>query len=109
AWHGLFDPSVGIDGRSDARISGAQKPARIFDCPHPRLLQMLRVSAAVAIPAVVRDIHKNLRTIFGEPPHFVGKNGLVTDKDAQLFIACLQRSTRLPAREISNFLGQASS
>src|SRR5579872_824289 len=69
---------------------------------------MLRISAAVAIPAVIRDVHKNLRAVFRELPHFIREDRFITNKYAQLLIASLQWSPRLPAREVADFFSQSA-
>ena len=71
--------------KQSLRVSVALKqPAIVFDRSHARLVQMLRVRAAVAIPAVVGDVHENLRAIVRELTHFIGKYRLVADEDAEL-------------------------
>src|SRR6185437_15688804 len=104
----LFDSSIGVDCRSHPGISSAQQPACILHRTHPCLLQMLRVRATIAVPTVIRDVHKNLRTIFCELTYFVRKDGFVTDKYAQPFVACRQRRARSSARELANFFGQSA-
>ena len=44
---------------------------------------MLRISSAIAIPAIVGDIHQHLSAVFGELPDFVRENRFVADKNAE--------------------------
>src|SRR5579863_1505112 len=53
AWKPLHSSPVGIYRRCHARVRRAQKPAVVLDGAHARLIQVLCVSAAVAVPAVV--------------------------------------------------------
>src|ERR1700686_5441659 len=87
----LQDPARWINRSCDACVRGAQKPSCIFYCAHSCLLQMLRVGAAIAIPAVVRDVHENLRAIFRKLPNFIRKYKFIADEDPSSFIACLER------------------
>src|SRR5258708_25837304 len=109
SWSAPHNSAVRIYRRGHAGVSVAQQPARIFHRAHSSLLQALGVSAAVAIPAVIRDIHEYLGAILCELPHVVRENGFVTDKDAQLLIAGRQRPARDAARKIPDFFGQTSS
>ena len=87
ARHLRHDPAIGIDGSRHPRIGVAQQPAIILHCPHAGLLQMLRLGAAVAIPAVVRDVHENLRSIGHELANLIRENRLVANENSDLFPA----------------------
>ena len=77
------DPSVRIDGCRHPRIRRRQQPPVILDRPHLRLLQVLLPGAAVAVPAVIRDIHQNLCALQRSLPHFVGKDRFIADKHSR--------------------------
>src|SRR5215469_3653337 len=77
-----YDASVGVHRCGHTRVGGKQKPAIVLDGAHARLIQMLGIGAAIAIPTVVRNIHEDLGPIAGELPNFVGKDRFVTDKHA---------------------------
>src|ERR1700733_3989497 len=69
---------------------------------------MLRVGAAIAVPAVVGNVYENLRAIVCELPHFVGENRFVTDEGAELLIASGKRTSRCSRSKLANLFGQAS-
>src|SRR5579872_7492225 len=103
-----YDASVRIDSGSHACIRIEQQPAVIFDGSHARLFEMLRVGAAVAVPAVVRNIYQHLRSIPNKLANFIRKNGFVADEHAEFCTARIQRLSRRASGKISDFLGQAS-
>src|SRR5580704_5680701 len=69
---------------------------------------MLRVGAAVTVPAVIGDVHKNLRALIGKLAHFAGKNGFVTDEDTDALVSCVKRLARSTVLEFADFFGQTS-
>src|SRR5579875_464146 len=73
-----------VNGRCDPIVCVAQDPPMIFNRAHSRHIQVLPWSAGIPIPAVVRDIDKNLCSIHGKLTHFVGKDRFIADKDSKL-------------------------
>src|ERR1700733_2490437 len=69
---------------------------------------MLRVGAAVAVPAVVGNVHKNLRTLIRKLAHFARKNGFVTDENTDARAACVKRFARSAVLEFADFFRQTS-
>ena len=55
--------AVRINRGRNAGVGVTQQPTVIFYRAHARLFQVLRVSPAVAVPAVVGNVHKHLRSI----------------------------------------------
>src|SRR5437868_13847668 len=109
AGYGGHNASIGVDGSTHSGIGIAQQPARIFYGTHTSLFQMLRVSATIAIPAIVRNIHEYLRPVGGRLPDFVGENGLIADENSHLVLPGLQRRSRRASRKITDLLRQSSS
>ena len=105
AWQSSYDSSVGIDGRCHPGICRAEQPAIVLDSTHASLIQMLGVSATVAIPSIVRQVHEQLRTLIGKLAHFAREYRLVTDKNSQPFTSRVERRARLAGFELSNFFG----
>src|ERR1700733_11387650 len=97
-------PAPRVNRCRDPGIRGAQNPAIIFDCPHPRLVQVLRVCAAIAVPAIVRNIYKNLSAIVGELAHIVGEDRFITDKNSQSRATSIEGNSRLPRTKFPYFL-----
>ena len=50
----------------------------------PRHIQVLPRSAGVSIPAIIGDIHEDLRAVARELPNLISKDRLVADEDAVL-------------------------
>src|SRR4029077_19898514 len=71
------DSSPGIDGGCDTGVGRAQKPTVIFDSAPARLVEMLRVGTAVAVPTIIGNVHEDLRTLIGKLAHFIGKNRFI--------------------------------
>src|SRR5579859_1274673 len=69
---------------------------------------MLRVGATVTIPAVVGEVHKHLRALIGELADFAGKNGFITDENAESFAARLERVARHTVLELTDLLGESA-
>src|SRR5271154_3858694 len=69
---------------------------------------MLRPGAAVAIPAVVGDIHQHIRSAQDKLPDLIGENGLVADECAQALVAGREWIVRFTALKLSNLFRQAS-
>src|SRR5438874_753220 len=109
AGNGSHNASIGVDGSSHSGIGIAQHPAPIFYGAHASLFQMLRVSAAIAIPAIVRNIYEYLRPIGGKLPDFVGENGLIANENSYLVFPSLERSSRRAPGKVTNLLGESSS
>src|SRR5208337_2753732 len=89
--------------------SSPQQPPVIFNGPHFGLLQVLFPRAAVAIPAVVRDIQQNLCALQRSLPHFVGKDRFITDEHSKALTSGIQWRPRSTSLKLSHFLGQTSS
>ena len=102
------DSPVGINRRRDAGVGVAQQPAVVFDRAHAGLFQVLGVSPAVSVPAVVGDIHKDLRAVGGQLPDLIGKDRFIADEHPELVLSGLQRRPRSSGREIANLLGQSA-
>ena len=69
---------------------------------------MLRVSAAVAVPSVVRNVDEDLRALLGELADLVGKNGFVADENAEPLVSRIKRVLRSAVLKLANLLRQAS-
>src|SRR2546428_1353474 len=106
--HACHDSSIGIDRGGYPGISIAQQPVRIFHGTHASLFQMLSVSPAVTVPAVVRNVHEDLRPIRGELADFIRKDGLVADEDAEFGPVSLEWRARSAAGKITDFLRQSA-
>src|SRR5205823_6714685 len=104
-----YDASIGIDRSSYPGVGVAQQPSRIFYRAHTSLLQVLRISATIAIPAIVRNIHEYLGPICGKLPDFIGENGFITNENSDLIFSSLQWRSRRATGKIADLLGQSSS
>src|SRR5580704_13798319 len=69
---------------------------------------MLRVCAAVAIPAVVREIHQHLCALIRELAYLARKYGLVADKNSQPRASRVQRRARRARLKLAHFFSQPS-
>src|SRR4029077_15605364 len=105
---GGYNSPVGINRGSDAGIRIAQQPAAILHRAHARLFQMLRVRSAISVPAIVGDIHKDLRPIRRQPPDLIRKYRFIADEDPELAATGLKRGPGTPGGKIANLLGQSS-
>ena len=103
------DSPAGVDRGSYAGIGIKQQPAIVFDGAHAGLLEMLCVGSAVAIPAVVGNVHQRLRPIVGKLSDLVWEDGFVTDERTELVPARIEGRAGSASREVSYLLGQASS
>ncbi len=65
---------------------------------------MLGVGAAVAIPSIIGNIHKDLCAVGGKLPDFIGEDGFVADKNSQLFISRIQWLTRCALGKVATSL-----
>src|ERR1022692_5283924 len=108
ARRGGYDSSIRIDGSRHPRVRRREQPAVIFDGAHFGLLQMLVPGAAVAVPAVVRNIQQNLCALQRSLTHLVGKDRLVADERSQVFAAGLQWCVRSAVLKFSHFFSQSS-
>ena len=70
-----------IDGNRNSCVRGTEQPAIIFYSAHPCHVQVLPGRPGISVPAIIRDIDKNLRTIFGELANFVTEDALIADED----------------------------
>src|SRR5690242_40503 len=80
----------GTDRRRNSIVGCAQQPAAIFDRSHPCHIQMLSRGAIPPIPAVIRDVDEQLRSILREPQHFIRKNRFVADEGPHSMIVHTQ-------------------
>jgi hypothetical protein len=55
------------------------------------LIQVLGIGAAVAVPAIVGNVHEYVSTETGRLADFVGKDRLVADEDSNEFTAGIER------------------
>ena len=101
-------PPIRIDRSRHAGISRTQNPAVILDRPHASLIEMLCVGAAVAIPAVIRYIHKNLCAVIRKLPHFIWKHRLVADENSQRRAARISGARDCPRSKLSDFFSQSA-
>src|ERR1035438_1083769 len=108
ARRGSYNPSRRSDGSRHPRVRRREQPAVIFDGAHFGLLQVLLPGAAVAVPAVVRDIQQNLCALQRSLAHFIGKDRFVADERSQTFAAGLQWRVRSAVLKFSDLLSQAS-
>ena len=69
-----YDATVGVHRRGYASVGSKQKPAIVLDGAHARLIQMLGIGAAVAVPPVVRDIYEDLGAVAGKLSDLVGED-----------------------------------
>src|SRR4051812_10570831 len=74
--------SPGIDGRGHSSVGVTEEPAIVLNGTHTSLIQVLRICATVAIPAIIRNVHEDLRTLIGRLPDFIGENRFVADEHA---------------------------
>src|SRR5579884_2948051 len=68
------------DGGGNPVVGGAQKPASILYCAHPRHVQMLARRAVIPIPSIIRKVDEQLGPVPRETADLVGKDGLVADE-----------------------------
>src|SRR5512141_1813398 len=69
---------------------------------------MLRVGAAIAVPAIVGNVYQHLRARFCELTDLVRENGFVADEDAKLLVSSLDWKASCARAEITDLFGQAS-
>src|ERR1700757_2024263 len=60
AWCSGGDSAVGVDGRGDSGVRGAQNPPMIFDGAHADHVEVLPGCAGVAVPAIVGDVDEDV-------------------------------------------------
>src|SRR5579864_2205625 len=108
AWNPRNHASPRVDGGGDSSVGGTEQPAVIFDGAHARLIQVLRVGAAVTVPSVVGNIYEHLRSLVGELADLVGENGFVADEQTKSFVSRIERTARDAVLKLSNFLCQAA-
>src|SRR5579864_8367746 len=108
AWDAGGGASPGIDGGGDSGVGGAENPAIVFDGTHASLIEVLRISATIAIPAIVGDIHENLRSVIGELANFVGEDGFIADENAELRASCVERTARSAVFKLAHLFCEAS-
>src|SRR5579864_3295240 len=102
------DSSPWIDRGGHTGIGGAQQPSVIFYGSHARLAQVLRISSAVAVPAVVGNIHQHLGALLRELPHLIGENGFVADERSQPSATGVERSSRIAMLKLAYLPSQTS-
>src|SRR5205823_5092373 len=69
---------------------------------------MLGIGTAVSVPAIVRNIHQNLRAAIGELANFVREHRFVAYENSDLLVTGLERIARRAAGEIADFFGEAA-
>src|SRR5271157_5547485 len=69
---------------------------------------MLLPGAAVAVPAVIRDIQQDLRALHRPLSDFVGKDGFIADRHSQSLPSGIQWRSRRASLKLSYFFGQPS-
>src|SRR6202795_3857014 len=67
---------------------------------------MLRVSPAVPVPSVIRNVHKDLRALIRKLPHVIRKYRLIANKNTQPLAPRFTRSPRRTPLKLSTFFRQ---
>jgi hypothetical protein len=101
-------PTNWIDGGRNTGVRRAQNPSVVLDGAPSGLIQMLGVSAAVAIPPVIRDIHEYLRAVPRKLADLVRENRLVADERPQPMAGRNQRTSRIPMLKLPDLPGESS-
>ena len=70
---------------------------------------MLGVGAAVTIPAVIGNVHKNLRALLHGLADLIWKDGFVANENSELCISSLQGHAGSATRKVAYIIGESSS
>src|SRR5207302_6913614 len=98
------DSAVGIDGRGNSCVGGAENPAVIFDGAHANHVEVLPCGAGVAVPAVIGDVDQDIGALLGEMADFVAEDGFVADEGSVGVAACGEDGALLAGFEETYFV-----